>query len=253
MIRHVSNVVAHFKGKVSQWDVVNEAFADGPSGQLRPDSPFTALGPTFIEEAFRAAHEADPEALLFYNDYEIQGLGTAKAEAVYKPARRLKAAGVPIGGVGFQMHVDPRHWPAADVIRQNLERFAALGLAVELTEMDVPVGEMLGWAGAEIGRAEAPHARHRRGLRRRPRLFRRHVLGLHRSLLVAERPDWRTVCAGAGPITRCPFDADYRSKADGRGNRHRAGRKVIRRCSTRLTRAKSHLDAGASSRERGRG
>jgi endo-1,4-beta-xylanase len=144
MIRHVTSVVAHWKGEVSQWDVVNEAFADGPGGELRPDSPFTALGPTFIEDAFRAAHQADPAARLFYNDYEIEGLGTAKAEAVYQMARRLKAAGVPIGGVGFQMHVDPRHWPAADLIRQNLERFAALGLAVELTEMDVPVGELPG-------------------------------------------------------------------------------------------------------------
>jgi endo-1,4-beta-xylanase len=144
MIRHVTNVVAHFKGKVRQWDVVNEAFADGPGGELRHDSPFTALGPAFIEDAFRAAHAADPDALLFYNDYEIEGLGTPKAEAVYQLAQRLKAAGVPLGGVGFQMHVDPRHWPPAEIIRQNLERFAALGLAVELTEMDVPVGEMSG-------------------------------------------------------------------------------------------------------------
>jgi endo-1,4-beta-xylanase len=144
MIRHVTNVVAHWKGKVGQWDVVNEAFADGPGGELRQDSPFTALGAGFIEDAFRAAHDADPAALLFYNDYEIEGLGTPKAEAVYQMARRLKAAGVPIGGVGFQMHVDPRHWPDPPSIRQNLERFAALGLAVELTEMDVPVGEIPG-------------------------------------------------------------------------------------------------------------
>jgi endo-1,4-beta-xylanase len=144
MIRHVSSVVSHWKGKISQWDVVNEAFADGPGGGLRGDSPFTALGPTFIDDAFRAAHEADPAAQLFYNDYELEDFGTAKTEAVYQMARRLKAAGVPLGGVGFQMHVDPRHWPAAAVIRQTMERFAALGLAVEITEMDVPVGEMKG-------------------------------------------------------------------------------------------------------------
>jgi endo-1,4-beta-xylanase len=144
MVRHVTGVVSHWKGKISQWDVVNEAFADGPGGGLRQDSPFTALGPTFIDDAFRAAHEADPEAQLFYNDYELEDLGTAKTEAVYQLARRLKAAGVPLGGVGFQMHVDSRHWPAAGVIRQTFERFAALGLAVEITEMDVPVGEMRG-------------------------------------------------------------------------------------------------------------
>ena len=144
MLRHVTTVVSHWKGRISQWDVVNEAFADGPGGGLRRDSPFTALGPTFLDDAFRAAHEADPAAQLFYNDYGLEGLGTAKLEAVYQLAGRLRAAGVPLGGVGFQMHVDSRHWPPADVIRQGFERFAALGLAVEITEMDVPVGEISG-------------------------------------------------------------------------------------------------------------
>ena len=144
MLRHITNEVSHWKGRISQWDVLNEAFADGRGGGLRHDSPFTALGPTFIDDAFRTAHEADPAAQLFYNDYELEDLGTPKTEAVYQMVRRLKAAGVPIGGVGFQMHVDPRHWPAAVVIRQTMERFAALGLAVEITEMDVPLGEMKG-------------------------------------------------------------------------------------------------------------
>jgi len=144
MVRHITNEVSHWRGRISQWDVLNEAFADGRGGGLRPESPFTALGPTFVDDAFRAAHEADPAAQLFYNDYELEDPGTAKAEAVYQMVRRLKAAGVPIGGVGFQMHVDPRHWPSAEIIRQGFERFAALGLAVEITEMDVPVGELHG-------------------------------------------------------------------------------------------------------------
>jgi endo-1,4-beta-xylanase len=144
MTRHIQNVVGHWKGKIAQWDVVNEALANGDSGQLRDDSPFTVLGPTFIDEAFRLAHAADPQAQLFYNDYEIEGVGPAKSEAAYALCKRLKAAGVPIHGVGFQMHVDPRHWPSADSIRQNIERYAALGLAVEFTEMDVPVGALPG-------------------------------------------------------------------------------------------------------------
>ena len=144
MIAHVRGVVSHYRGKVAQWDVVNEAFADGEGGGLRGDSPFSALGPGFIEEAIRAAHDADPDAVLFYNDYEIEGPGAAKTEAVYRMVQQLKAAGAPLGGVGFQMHVDPRHWPPASAIRQNFERFAALGLAVEITEMDVPVGEIAG-------------------------------------------------------------------------------------------------------------
>src|SRR5262249_27604186 len=132
-----------WRGKIAQWDVVNEALADG-SGELRPQSPFTSLGPTFIDDAFRAAHEADPDALLFYNDYAIEGEGDPKTEAAYALVRRLKDAGVSIDGIGFQTHVDPRDWPAADNVRRNFGRFAALGLFVEITELDVPVGEIAG-------------------------------------------------------------------------------------------------------------
>jgi endo-1,4-beta-xylanase len=144
MASHIQGVVGHWKGKVAAWDVVNEAIADGESGELRPDSPFAPLGPTFIDEAFKLAHQVDPAAQLFYNDYEIEGEGSAKSEAAYRLCKRLKEAGVPIGGIGMQMHVDPRHWPAPDSIRRNLERYAALGLAIEFTEMDVPVGEIPG-------------------------------------------------------------------------------------------------------------
>jgi endo-1,4-beta-xylanase len=144
MTRHIQNVVGHWKGKIAQWDVVNEALANGDSGQLRDDSPFAVLGPTYIEEAFRLAHAADPQAQLFYNDYEIEGIDVPKSEAAYALCKRLKEAGVPIHGIGFQMHVDPRHWPSADSIRRNMERFAALGLAIEFTEVDVPVGALPG-------------------------------------------------------------------------------------------------------------
>jgi endo-1,4-beta-xylanase len=144
MLRHVRTVAGRYRGKIAAWDVVNEALADGPSGELRSDSPFTALGPTFIDEAFRAAHEADPDAQLFYNDYEIEGEGSAKSEAAFALCKRLVEAGVPITGVGLQMHVDPRHWPPAESIQRNIERYADLGLRIEFTEMDVPVGEIPG-------------------------------------------------------------------------------------------------------------
>jgi endo-1,4-beta-xylanase len=144
MAKHVTAVAGHFAGKIGQWDVVNEALADGESGALRADSPFTALGEGFIAEAFKLAHQADPKAQLLYNDYEIEGPGAAKSEAAFQLCKRLKEAGVPIDGVGFQMHVDPRKWPTADQIRANVARYAALGLIVEFTELDVPVGEMSG-------------------------------------------------------------------------------------------------------------
>jgi endo-1,4-beta-xylanase len=150
MTRHIQTVVGHWKGRIAEWDVVNEALANDASGELRTDSPFAVLGPTFIDDAFRIAHAADPQAQLFYNDYEIEGGDTPKGEAAYALCKRLKEAGVPIGGVGFQMHVDPRHWPSAETIRHNMERYAALGLAIEITEMDVPLGALPGDISAKL-------------------------------------------------------------------------------------------------------
>jgi endo-1,4-beta-xylanase len=155
MIRHIQGVAGHFKGRIAQWDVVNEAIAEGDSGALREASPFTSLGPTYIDDAFRAAHEADPQALLFYNDYDIEAAGTAKSDAAYALVKRLKESGVPIHGIGFQMHVDPRQWPSAADIRKNFERFAALGVVIEVTEMDVPVGEIPGTRGEKLERQKA--------------------------------------------------------------------------------------------------
>lgn len=155
MARHIQRVVGHWKGRVAQWDVVNEAFADGPSGQLRPESPWTALGPMFISEAFDLAHQADPDAKLFYNDYEIEEEGTPKSEAVYRMCKRMKEAGVPIHGIGLQTHVDPRHGPNIEKIRSNIARFAALGLLVELTEVDVPVGAIPGTLEEKLNRQRA--------------------------------------------------------------------------------------------------
>jgi len=144
MANHIAGVAGHWRGEIGAWDVVNEALADGSGRGLRADSPFTALGPNFIDEAFRLAHQADPDAKLFYNDYEIEGIGVPKSEAAFQLCKRLKEAGVPIDGVGFQMHVDPRRWPTPEAIRANIARYGALGLTVEFTEMDVPVGELPG-------------------------------------------------------------------------------------------------------------
>jgi endo-1,4-beta-xylanase len=150
MASHIAGVAGHWRGQIGAWDVVNEALADGTGGGLRTDSPFTALGPDFIDQAFKLAHEADPQAQLFYNDYEIEGIGVPKADAAFEMCKRMKEAGVPISGVGFQMHVDPRHWPTPVAIRANVARYAALGLVVEFTEMDVPVGELPGDAQQKL-------------------------------------------------------------------------------------------------------
>jgi endo-1,4-beta-xylanase len=211
MLRHVTGVVSHYKGRIAQWDVVNEAIADGPGGELRADSPFSALGATFIEQAFRAAHEADPAAVLFYNDYEIEGPGAPKTEAAYRLVQQLKAAGVPIGGVGFQMHVDPRHWPDAAAIRQNFERFAALGLAVEITEMDVPVGEMAGDNAHKL--EEQARLTHDivAACVAVPACSGVTFWGVSDRYSWLNDPMWGKL-RGRGPHRPLPFDADYRPK-----------------------------------------
>ena len=148
MLRHVTETAKHYSGHVKQWDVVNEAFDN--AGQLRADSPFSALGVGYIAEAFRAARAADPAAELFYNDYDIEAPTSPKTNATFELLKGLKEAGVPLDGVGLQMHIDPRAWPSADDMRQTFERFATLGLHVEITEMDVPVGEIPGTAAEKL-------------------------------------------------------------------------------------------------------
>lgn len=131
---HIATMVGRYRGVVKYWDVVNEALSD--SGGMRDSLWFTALGKTYIADAFRAAHAADPEALLFYNDYQVEGLG-AKADAMYAMLKELRAEGVPIHGVGLQMHLPLDEPLAMSDLRTNLRRLAALGLVIHITEMDV--------------------------------------------------------------------------------------------------------------------
>jgi endo-1,4-beta-xylanase len=130
--KHITDEVTHFKGKIWQWDVVNEAFND--DGTLRDDIWLQKLGPSYIADAFRWAHAADPKAQLFYNDYNIEFTGP-KSNAVYAFVQDLQKQGVPIDGVGFQTHLDTQY-PLPD-LQANLQRFADLGLNVAETEVDV--------------------------------------------------------------------------------------------------------------------
>jgi endo-1,4-beta-xylanase len=146
---HINAEVTHFKGEVFAWDVVNEAFND-PSGSAVPglrDSIWynqPGIGQTgtgYIEQALRWAHAADPNALLFYNDYNIEGPGP-KFTAVYNMVQDFVQRGVPINGVGFEMHITTDGYPSAAGLAQNMQQLAALGIQVHITEMDVrlPVG-----------------------------------------------------------------------------------------------------------------
>ncbi len=135
MNNHITQVMTHYKGKIHSWDVVNEAFQDGSSGARR-SSPFQdKLGNGFIEEAFRTARAADPAAKLCYNDYNTDGIN-AKSTAVYNLIRDFKARGVPIDCVGFQSHFNSAS-PVPSDYQANLQRFADLGVDVQITELDI--------------------------------------------------------------------------------------------------------------------
>ena len=131
---YIYRVVSHFRGRVFAWDVVNEAIAD--DGSLRDSFWLQNIGPEYIEMAFRWAREADPQVQLFYNDYGGEGLGT-KSDAIYNLVKELKAKGVPIDGVGLQMHVSLNTSPPPPDVTENINRLAALGIEVNITEMDV--------------------------------------------------------------------------------------------------------------------
>jgi endo-1,4-beta-xylanase len=140
--KHIRTVVGHYRGKIFAWDVVNEAFDELQPGELRStiwrDQPGIGLagnGSSYIEQCFRWAHEADPQALLFYNEAEAE-VANLKSDAIYAMVRDFRQRGVPIDGVGLQMHIANLHADVAS-ISANIERFTALGVQVHITEMDV--------------------------------------------------------------------------------------------------------------------
>jgi endo-1,4-beta-xylanase len=137
MANHIRTVASHYRGHVAAWDVVNEAIATDGSG-LRDTVFSRGLGPDYIAAAFRTAREADPGALLFYNEYDAEGKGL-KSDRVYELVQGLKQGGVPIDGVGMQMHVDATSYPQPADIAANMQRLAALGLLVNISEMDVRI------------------------------------------------------------------------------------------------------------------
>ncbi|ONI88899.1 endo-1,4-beta-xylanase [Saccharothrix sp. ALI-22-I] len=132
MRNHIANVAGHYKGKLVHWDVVNEAFEE--DGTRRQSVFQQKIGDSYIAEAFKAARAADPNVKLYYNDYNIEGIG-AKSDAVYNLVKSFKQQGIPIDGVGMQAHLILGQVPST--LRQNIQRFADLGVDVALTELDI--------------------------------------------------------------------------------------------------------------------
>jgi len=140
--KHIKTVVGHYRGKIFAWDVVNEAFDELQPGKLRStiwrDQPGIGLagnGSSYIERCFRWAHEADPQALLFYNEAGAEVVNP-KSDAIYAMVRDFRQRGVPLDGVGLQMHIENLRADVAS-ISANIKRFTALGVQVHITEMDV--------------------------------------------------------------------------------------------------------------------
>ncbi|TQL69260.1 endo-1,4-beta-xylanase (glycosyl hydrolase family 10) [Nocardioides albertanoniae] len=135
MLNHIAGVAGHYQGKIYAWDVVNEAFEDGSSGARR-NSNLQRTGNDWIEAAFYAAREADPDAKLCYNDYNTDNWQHAKTQAVYNMVRDFKSRGVPIDCVGFQAHFNSGN-PVPNNYHETLQNFADLGVDVQITELDI--------------------------------------------------------------------------------------------------------------------
>jgi endo-1,4-beta-xylanase len=132
LIDHVTKLVSHYRGRVLEWDVVNEGLAD--NGSLRTGFWFDHIGRDYIELAFRTARAADPNVALFFNDYNIEGINP-KSDSLYAMVRDFQARGVPIDGIGLESHFQLGGVPAS--LGANIARFGALGLKVHITELDV--------------------------------------------------------------------------------------------------------------------
>ncbi|MCF4101087.1 endo-1,4-beta-xylanase [Gillisia sp. M10.2A] len=136
MKTHIDSVVSRYKGKIYAWDVVNEAIDDNPNEFLRNSDWYEIAGEDFLIKAFEYAHEADPNAKLFYNDYNA--IIPEKRDRIYKLLKNLIHKGVPVDGVGIQ-----GHWsifsPSEEELRKALDMYSSLGIEVQITELDVSI------------------------------------------------------------------------------------------------------------------
>jgi endo-1,4-beta-xylanase len=133
---HITQVVTRYKGKIYAWDVVNEAIDDDDSKFMRETDWFKICGEEYIADAFRWAHEADPDAQLFYNDFNTES--PVKRDKVYRLVKMLLDNGVPVNGIGLQGHWNIYN-PNEKDLRDAIEKFSTLGLKIQITELDVSV------------------------------------------------------------------------------------------------------------------
>lgn len=133
---HITTVVNRYKGKIYAWDVVNEVISDKADEYFRPSKFYEICGEEFVARAFQYAHEADPNALLFYNDYNE--INPVKREKIYRLVKSLRETGIPIGGLGMQAHWAINE-PSRERLDSTLQYFSTLGVALQITELDISV------------------------------------------------------------------------------------------------------------------
>jgi len=146
--RHIFTTMGHYRGRIGVWDVVNEALA--PDGSLANNIFLRKIGPSHIEEAFRWAHEADPAAVLLYNDNKVEGVGgpnALKSDGFYRLLSDLRQKGVPVHGCGMQAHFNAagtgrQRPPTPRMVKAQIRRLGDLGLTVNISEMDVRVSKL---------------------------------------------------------------------------------------------------------------
>lgn len=134
MEAHIDTVVNRYEQRIDEWDVVNEAIAE--DGRWRPSRWLELIGPEYVAMAFRRAHDVDPRARLYYNDYAAEAPGP-KQDGIVRMLEWLLARDVPVHGVGMQMHTTIDGAPTEAQVRDTMRRYEALGLEVQVTEMDV--------------------------------------------------------------------------------------------------------------------
>lgn len=145
---HIFNVVGKYKGKIVEWDVCNEVLDDDQSivrtnptaYKLRPSIWATYIGEDFIDSAFVWAHQADPQAKLYINDYGVEFMGSTKSEAYYNLVKRLKDSGLPIEGCGLQCHFTTGQLDTLK-LEKNIKRYAELGMKCIITELDIALAD----------------------------------------------------------------------------------------------------------------
>ena len=198
MREHIAALVSRYRGRIEVWDVINEALEE--DGQMRHTLWYRGVGEGYFSEAFHIAREHDPDASLIYNDYSV-GWENDKSDALYALLKRELAAGTPIDGVGFQMHLSTSFNTDRffEMVRSNFRRFAALGLDIYITEFDVATD----WREDPLEQAERQamfYAETLRACLEQPACKALQIWGM------SDRYGWRA------PLEAMPLDEDFSPK-----------------------------------------